>query len=399
MASSLEIRTRAGCACTTPVGQLLATANSTLNSVDNISLSGLRALVSSNTTPQVALIDFTGTIPQVTRFDPQMGSGSCISIKGTIGCCGAILGTNVKLFDLTANPPRPIGNVVTSETAITSLDMGIVSPVTPEPKLAVTPAGLGFGWVPVGTSATLPLSFRNTGGGTLSVSNLIAPNRFQLTSTAPLSLEPGATASRNVTFSPDAERVFAGTITMNSNDPSRPTAQVPVSGGGGQAGQLWHTIRNPDGSWQPSFVLIESQEQNNPGTFSRVGCAGVGDQLQVIGITFGQLHNGQLWHTIRDPDGSWQPSFGLIESQEQNNPGVFSAVGCAGIGDQLQVVGIVNGQLWNTIRKPDGSWQPSFGLIESQEQNNPGVVSEVSCAGVGDQLQVVGIVPDPSQQA
>jgi len=153
-------------------------------------------------------------------------------------------------------------------------------------------------------------------------------------------------------------------------------------------GQLWHTIRNADGSWQPFFGLIEGQESNNPGWFTGVGCAGVGNELQLTGVGV----NGQLWHTIRHADGTWQPFFGLIEGQESNNPGKFSAVSCAGVGDQLQVVGIAGGQLWHTIRNADGTWQPFFGLIEGQESNNPGVFSAVSCAGVGDQLQVVGIV-------
>ena len=156
---------------------------------------------------------------------------------------------------------------------------------------------------------------------------------------------------------------------------------------GRRNGQLWHTIRNPDGSWQPQFGLVESQEQNNPGAFDAISAAGVGDELQVVGVV-----NGQLWHTIRNPDGSWQPQFGLVESQEQNNPGAFDAISAAGVGDELQVVGVVNGQLWHTIRNPDGSWQPQFGLVESQEQNNPGAFDAISAAGVGDELQVVGVV-------
>lgn len=50
---------------------------------------------------------------------------------------------------------------------------------------------------------------------------------------------------------------------------------------------------------------------------------------------------GQLWHTIRNADGSWQPNFGLIEGQEHNNPGAFSAISCAGVGDQLQTTGVI----------------------------------------------------------
>jgi len=77
---------------------------------------------------------------------------------------------------------------------------------------------------------------------------------------------------------------------------------------------------------------------------------------------------------------------------ESNDPGAFSAISCAGVGDQLQVVGIAGGQLWHTIRRSDQSWQPFFGLIEGVESNNPGAFSGVGSGGVGDQLHVVGIV-------
>jgi ribosomal protein S27E len=152
-------------------------------------------------------------------------------------------------------------------------------------------------------------------------------------------------------------------------------------------GRLWHTIRNPNGSWQSFFGLIESQEQNNPGAFTDISCAGVGNECQVVGIV-----GGRLWHTIRHASGTWQNAFGLIESQEQNNPGAFADVRCAGVGNELQVVGAVGGQLWHTIRHANGTWQNAFGLIESQEQNNPGAFADVSCAGVANELHVVGVV-------
>jgi hypothetical protein len=68
-----------------------------------------------------------------------------------------------------------------------------------------------------------------------------------------------------------------------------------------------------------------------------VGCAGVNNELHVIAVGPG----GKLWHTIRHPNGSWQSAFGLIESQEVNDPGAFLAVAGAGVGTDLQVVGIV----------------------------------------------------------
>lgn len=49
----------------------------------------------------------------------------------------------------------------------------------------------------------------------------------------------------------------------------------------------------------------------------------------------------RLWYTIRNSNRTWQLTFGLIESQEQNNPGAFSAISCAKVGGDLQVTGVV----------------------------------------------------------
>ena len=125
---------------------------------------------------------------------------------------------------------------------------------------------------------------------------------------------------------------------------------------------LWHTIRNSDGSWQPTFGSVQDREQNIPGAFSAVACAGASGQsafdgqLHLVGVS-----GGRLWHTIRG-GGNWLPTFGLVESQEQNNPGAFTAISCAAVGGQsalvngqLHLVGIAGGQLWHTIRNVNGS--------------------------------------------
>jgi len=95
---------------------------------------------------------------------------------------------------------------------------------------------------------------------------------------------------------------------------------------------------------------------------------------------------GQLWHTIRNADGSWQSSFGLIESQESNNPGPFTAIGAAGVGAASSETSItlngspnvsgLNGHVTLTIQESgaysfSGSWSPSNVLtgVISQDVN------------------------------
>ena len=198
---------------------------------------------------------------------------------------------------------------------------------------------------------------------------------------------------------------------QEQNDPG-PFTAVSCAGVGGslhvvglsQDGQMWHTIRNEDGTWQRFYGLIEGQEQNNPGPFTAVSCAGViggwGFIPQIFLHVVGLTQDGQLWHTIRKPDGSWQPKYDPIPGQDAtgqdaSRTGPFMTVSCAGVGDLLQVVGLSpDGQMWHTILNRDGTWLPTYGLIEAQEQNNPGPFLDVSCAGVIDSLEVVGLSQD-----
>jgi uncharacterized protein YfiM (DUF2279 family) len=156
---------------------------------------------------------------------------------------------------------------------------------------------------------------------------------------------------------------------------------------------LYHTIRNSDGSWQSRFGLIEAAVSGGPDGFFQVSCAGVGDSLHVVGVGL----DAQLYHTIRNSDGvSWQSFFGLIEGAVSGGPSGFGWVGCGGTGGALQLVGVgLDGQLYHTIRNADGvSWQNFFGLVEGAVSGGPTGFLEVSCAGVGGYLHVVGVGTD-----
>jgi tyrosinase-like protein len=196
------------------------------------------------------------------------------------------------------------------------------------------------------------------------------------------------------------QRVFGDVKGVESNDPGFFSA-VACAGvndelqlaGLTDGGGMWHTIRHADGSWQPFFGDVKGVESNDPGHFSAIGCAGVNDELQVVGLTDG----GGMWHTIRHVD-SWQPSFGDVKGVESNDPGHFSAVACAAVGgstsggDELHLIALTDaGGMWHTIRRADGSWQPSFGDVKGVESNDPGFFSAVGCAGIGGDLHVVAL--------
>ena len=253
---------------------LLATANSTLNSVDYISLSGLRALAGSNNTFQVALIDFSVTPPGVTTFDPQVGGGgSCTVIKGTRGACGAVLGSDVELFDVTASPPAPLGTANTNLAGIASLGIGTIAPV-----FTASPASLAFGAVNVNTtSQAQTVTLANTGNAPLNVTAL-ATSSPRYTASPSGTLPPiaaGQSTTVQVTFTPTAVQSYPATLTMTTNDPSHPTVSIPLTGAGGQ----------PTAAWTPASLAFGTIET---GTTSSLNLALINSgsaTLHVTGIT------------------------------------------------------------------------------------------------------------------
>jgi hypothetical protein len=102
----------------------------------------------------------------------------------------------------------------------------------------------------------------------------------------------------------------------------------------GTDAQLYHTSRHPDGTWQDYFGLVEGQVSGGASRYRALGCAGVGDGVQVVGVR----SDGHLYHTIRNPDGTWQSSFGLIEGRVHGGPLSFTGVSCGGVGKSLHVV-------------------------------------------------------------
>ena len=160
---------------------LAGPAGTTLGGVTSLALAFPLALAGSVNDLRAVRVAFSGGSATMTAFTPAPGGGFTTAVEGTgtIGACGTISGLNVVLVDLAPATPAVLGVANSGLASIGTLALKTFT-VAAGPALSITPASLSFGTVRVGiVSAPLPLGFQNTGGGTLSVSNLAAPNRFQ----------------------------------------------------------------------------------------------------------------------------------------------------------------------------------------------------------------------------
>lgn len=158
-------------------------------------------------------------------------------------------GTSWTLCSRAGNTLTPVANMLTSTSytfpavggtiQMAIVKVGAIAP-TPGPTFVLSSASLNFGAVPVGGSATLPVTVTNTGSANaLSITGVttiapytVAPNTF------PISVPPGGNQVFNVTFSPVSSGTVTGNIQFSHNAPGSPTA-LGVSGSGqSQGGQL-----------------------------------------------------------------------------------------------------------------------------------------------------------------
>jgi len=206
---------------------LLGSQNTQLGGVGSVSVKGQKVFAGSPNDFRVAFIDFPGS--SVVRFDPMMGGGSTVALEVGDGVCGAILGTIIKLFNLSVSPPTLIASMDTTLPSISTIKVTTFT----LPAVMFMPSILAFGAVRKGTSKVLPLTITNSGGMLLTVSNLQSTDaRFTFAPAGPFSIPPGMSVTLSVTFAPTAEASFSGSLKMTTNDLANPSPSIPLSGVG-----------------------------------------------------------------------------------------------------------------------------------------------------------------------
>jgi hypothetical protein len=189
--------------------------------------------------------------------------------------------------------PQATGNAsgtvtMTSNASDPALTVALSGTGVAPGTLGSNPTSLSFGSVQVGSKQSLSETVTNTGGSTVTLSQVgISGNGFSLSGiTAPVTLAAGQSATFTVTFTPQSAANASGNITITSTA-SNPTLAIPLSGTGTAPGSL---SSNPTslsfGTVQLGSNQSLSETVTNTGgsavTISQVGISGTGFSLSGI---------------------------------------------------------------------------------------------------------------------
>ncbi|OGG55610.1 MAG: hypothetical protein A3F84_01755 [Candidatus Handelsmanbacteria bacterium RIFCSPLOWO2_12_FULL_64_10] len=99
-------------------------------------------------------------------------------------------------------------------------------------RIQVLTTALSFGEVEVGKNKVLFLTITNSGAGPLSIGSVTSDVKGFTVSDTTFTISPNSSREVSITYAPTAEGAQSGKLTINSNDPDRPTLQVSLSGSG-----------------------------------------------------------------------------------------------------------------------------------------------------------------------
>ena len=141
--------------------------------------------------------------------------------------------------------PKASGNAsgtvtITSDAPNPTLSMALSGTGAAVGALGASPTSLNFGTVTVGSNQGLSETVTNTGGSTVTISQVaISGAGFTLSGiSTPATLTAGQSANFTVTFTPTSAASASGSVTVTSNG-SNPTLTVALAGtGSAVAGQL-----------------------------------------------------------------------------------------------------------------------------------------------------------------
>ena len=222
----------------------------------------------------------------------QVGiSGTGYSLSGITAPVTLAAGQSAT-FSVTFTPASAAsasgGVIITSNASNPTLSIPLSGTGVAPGGLGSNPTSLGFGSVTVGSKQSLSETVTNTGGTSVTISQVgVSGTGYSLSGiTAPVTLAAGQSATFTVAFTPASAGTVSGNVTISSNA-SNPTLTVPLSATGVALGALGS---NPTGLSFGSVTVGSNQSLSetvtNTGgtsvTISQIGTSGTGYSLSGI---------------------------------------------------------------------------------------------------------------------
>jgi hypothetical protein len=181
-------------------------------------------------------LQIANTGPSAATFSGIAATGDYTAANGTCPLPGLTLAPAASCTAQVTFTPTQTGartGTLSITTSATTLPLtAALTGIGAQSHLQVSPAGLGFGTIAVGATASLSLTLANTGTAPIVAISLATTGDYAVTvPCAVTTLAAGGSCSVTVTFTPTAAGARPGTLTVTSSDPSSPYA-LPLTGTG-----------------------------------------------------------------------------------------------------------------------------------------------------------------------
>jgi hypothetical protein len=234
------------------------------------------------------------------------------------------------------------GSVSIADTAPGSPTIVAVSGTGVQAEIAASPSSVSFGNVATGNTNSQPVQISNGGNATLTISQITMTgggNGFSTILSTPLAIQPGKSASFNVTFTPSSTGTFAGSIFLVSNAPNSPLT-INLTGAGVvttrtlSASTLSVSFGNVNDGTNSSQNVTLTNTGNSNVTISSVGATGTG--FSVSGVQTGLTLTPNQTATLTVSFGPSSPGAVIgsatVTSNATNSP---ASIGLSGTGEAV----------------------------------------------------------------
>jgi len=260
----------------------------------------------SSSTVNISQIAVTGTGFKLSGITPPLALNAAQSTTFTVTFTPQATGNASGSVTISSNAPDPTLSLTLSGTG---LAVG---------ALGATPTSLNFGTVQTGNNQALSETVTNTGGSTVTISQVgISGAGFTMTGiAAPLTLTAGQSASFTVKFTPQSAGNASGNVTITSNA-SNPTLSVALSGTGISPGGLSSSPTSLGfGSVTVGSNQSLAEKVTNTGgssvTISQVGISGAGFSVSGIATPVTLTAGQNVSFTVSFAPTSAGPASGTV---------------------------------------------------------------------------------------